>query len=392
MSVRTNEMLERPLLSHLASPSRQKTTTNKACDYLERHILIDGQRSVTAIAPKLLAVAWLIDALLGLQPANLGRQLWFSIGENSMGEPPLIRRLVLTTGQFASRHGLAFGLSVAGIQLLIAFGIWGPRTRKYALSFSIVWALCIWGAGEAFGGLWSHFAMMPSGAPGPALLYAIAAGLVLSKGRGAKVVWLALMSGALVTQLMASTGGIGFKLGANETMTSLGEPSQLARLDRTLGAYASQHGLSVALGLGLLEFLMLATPFTKGRALAPCIVLSWVVCATFWGLGENFGTLATGTASDIGSAPLYGLLVWFAACQEGRGLLTQRLARVPSRSWTSLLALRSSGAAAHVATSSTLPMKRTHSRGARAALASPRHEKMVPSRSLSKARDAQSWV
>ena len=73
------------------------------------------------------------------------------------------------------RHIVAFNASSVAFQLLIGALILYPRSRRVGLGFSIPWALGVWSVGEAFGGLFSGFAMAPTGAPGAALMYALVA-------------------------------------------------------------------------------------------------------------------------------------------------------------------------------------------------------------------------
>lgn len=270
---------------------------------------------------------WLVDGLLGLQPANLGPGLAAGIAANAMGEPGVVRALAIATGHFVGAHGLGVGIAIAAVQLALGAGVITPRSRRAALIASVPFAIGVWVLGEAFGAVASGFAMMPSGAPGPALLYALAAVVLLPPRRDAAplegacspaactalgerrvaVLWVATWALGGVLQAVP-VRSLGFKLAANLEMTSLGEPRALAGSDRLLARVAAAHGPEITAVLIAMELAIGAAALTRGRARNVLLGLGVMVCATCWVVAENLGGLLSGSASDVGSMPVYVLL------------------------------------------------------------------------------------
>ncbi len=80
----------------------------------------------------------------------------------------------------------AANAAFATLQLLLALGIaWRPTVRA-ALAASVAWALAVWWLGEGLGGVLTGTASPVTGAPGAALLYALAAVLLWPTLKGAE--------------------------------------------------------------------------------------------------------------------------------------------------------------------------------------------------------------
>ncbi len=286
-----------------------------------------------ARAQIVLGSLWIVDALLQVQPANLGPAAAKAVTENAMGQPAWARVLLERAGELVGHDPVAFSAVIATVQLLIGSAIVHRRSRRAGLLASIPWAVGVWVLGEGGGNLATGFAMLPSGAPGAALLYAVAAVAVLPGrsrrhpeptcgspakartaagagalgDRGTGAVWALLWSTAAILQV-TPVGTLGFKLYANLQMTSLGEPAALATVDRRLGLLALAHG-TIATGAAVAaELAIAAAGALDGRARGWLLTAALVACAIFWAIGESFGGLLTGTADDVGSMPLYALL------------------------------------------------------------------------------------
>ena len=126
-------------------------------------------------------VLWILDGLLQAQPAMpLG--LGANVTEPSAdGAPGWVRSLV----DFAAR-GWAYhpvNAAAAAVWIQIGIGIWlitaarGPWSRLGGLA-SVGWGLVVWIFGEAFGGIFAPGLSWLFGAPGAALLYAVAGALI----------------------------------------------------------------------------------------------------------------------------------------------------------------------------------------------------------------------
>jgi hypothetical protein len=274
-----------------------------------------------------LGVLWIVDALLQLQPANLGSGLASTLVGSAMGQPPWIQDLLVWASESVGRSPVAIDLVIGTVQLCIGAAILVPRTRRRALLVSIVWALAVWVLGEGLGGVATGFAMLPTGGPGPALLYAVAAAVVLPPARrggegpagaspaesaalgdrGGTVAWGLLWLLAAGLQVMTEYS-LGFKLSANLQMASLGEPASLAHLDVANAHFAAAHGPEVTVLLVTVELAAASAAVLRGRWRARALLGTLAVCLVFWVVGENFGGLLTGSATDVGAMPLYLVL------------------------------------------------------------------------------------
>lgn len=275
-----------------------------------------------------LGLLWLLGGLLQLQPANLGASFSRSIVDNAMGQPGWVQTMVTWTGAIFAEHPLAADLGVATVQLVLGLAILHPGTRRVGLLLSVPWALGVWALGEAFGNLASGFAMLPSGGPGAALLYALAAIVLLPRrspdpqracdaraaasygtlgARGSAGAWGVLWASAAMLQAIP-VESLGFKLSANFQMASLGEPAALAAVDHAAGRFAGGHGPEVTAVLVALELAIGAAALVEGAWRARLLLLALVACPVLWVVGENLGGLLTGAASDVGAMPLYVLL------------------------------------------------------------------------------------
>ncbi len=126
-------------------------------------------------------VLWIIDGLLQAQPAmptGLPAQV---IAPAAAGSPGWVVRVVAWGTGAWSGHPAQAAVSVVWIQLGI--GIWlvsvsSPRWSRLAGLVSAGWGLVVWVFGEAFGGLLGPGLSWLTGAPGAALLYSAAGGLL----------------------------------------------------------------------------------------------------------------------------------------------------------------------------------------------------------------------
>jgi hypothetical protein len=126
-------------------------------------------------------VLWIVDGLLQAQPAmptGLPAQV---ITPAAAGSPGWVIRVVAWGIGAWSGHPAQAAVSVVWIQLGI--GIWlvsvsGPRWSRLAGAVSAVWGLVVWVFGEAFGGIFAPGLSWLTGAPGAALCYAAAGGLI----------------------------------------------------------------------------------------------------------------------------------------------------------------------------------------------------------------------
>ena len=100
------------------------------------------------------------------------------LAATAAGNPGPVAGPVTWSAHLIGTHPGAATAAFGTVQLLLALGIaWRPTVRV-ALAASIAWALAVWWLGEGLGGVLTGSASPVTGAPGAALLYALAAVLL----------------------------------------------------------------------------------------------------------------------------------------------------------------------------------------------------------------------
>jgi cytochrome oxidase Cu insertion factor (SCO1/SenC/PrrC family) len=288
-------------------------------------------------------VLWILDGLLQAQPAMpLG--LATNVTEPSAdGAPGWVRGLVDFAAQGWTYHPV--NAAAAAVWIQIGIGIWlvtaarGPWSRLGGLA-SVGWGLVVWIFGEAFGGIFAPGLSWLFGAPGAALLYAVAGALIALPDRA----WAGPRLGRAV---LAGTGlflagmaliqawpGNGFWSGTVDGkpgnlasmiqgMAQTSQPRFLSLLVNAFGTFAAGHGFAVNL---VLVVAMAATglALASGRraVLRPAIGLLVVLCAAVWVLVQDLGVFG-GLGTDPNS------MIPFALVAVG-GYLALAEARAPA--------------------------------------------------------------
>ena len=270
---------------------------------------------------QVLGLLWMLDGALQLQPYMWGPGFFADlIGMANMGLPHSVERLDVHLTELLSAHPLAWDLLFAGIQIGLGFGLLGDRFRRAALALSVVWGIGVWVVGEGFGGMFMPGTSMLNGAPGPVLLYVVAAILLWPewspqrRARLARAAWSALWLGTAFLELGAANHAPGVP--AAEVGDGAGlSPWPVSVLQRVVGHHLEGRGLAFAVVAGVAGAAVGALVWprsTRGFALAAASVLS----ALYWALGQDLGGLSTGRATDPAAGPLWVLLaalVWTSA-------------------------------------------------------------------------------
>jgi hypothetical protein len=288
-----------------------------------------------------LAGIWLLDAILQFQPT-----FFTKVFANEMirplapGNPDLVARSISSVAGIIGDHPAATNTPFALIQVFIALGIaWRP-TVKVALGGSVVWAVAVWWFGEGLGGVLNGGASPLNGAPGAVILYAllafllwptrgpetrssfVAAGLIGEKA--ARVIWVVLWGGLA---FFAIYGANRSRNGLHDMISSMapGEPGWLASVDDHVANVLTNRGLAGSIVIAiLLGAVALRAILPNGLARAS-VVLGIVASLAIWVIGENFGTILAGGATDPNSGPL---LILIALAYWPRGALPTRPSNV----------------------------------------------------------------
>jgi hypothetical protein len=205
----------------------------------------------------------------------------------------------------------------------------------------VAWGLFVWSVGEGYGGIFSGHTILLMGAPGAALLYVILAIAVLPK-KNKKVhsppywlalVWAVLWIGGAIYQLLPGQNSVN-DISSMIAGNAAGQPGWLASIDYHLGSFinglgvptASMSGLHMTanqmaqmqtqsgrgywfiLLVALIELAIGVAIFLPRYYRNTTIVFGIIFSLLFWVVGQSFGGIFTGLATDPNSAILFILL------------------------------------------------------------------------------------
>jgi len=264
-----------------------------------------------------LALLWFLDGALQLQPAMFTRSFADQVvAPAATGQPSWVAWLVLHSAHLVASHPFASDLGFALVQLLLGLLLLVPRTARAALVASVVWATGVWVVGEGLGGIAGGTASILTGAPGAALLYGVLAlaawplgGATGGLGRGEPAgawfprIWAALWVALGLSTLLPANGSSS-KLAGQLTQVAGTVPAWLGRVDDAVASVVRSSG---PVGFALLVAVPLAVGLCglgQGRIRR---VAAWggvVVALATWVVGESFGQLGSGSATDPNTGPL----------------------------------------------------------------------------------------
>ncbi|MGA2304570.1 MAG: hypothetical protein ABSH29_10260 [Acidimicrobiales bacterium] len=302
----------------------QSTETVQSTDTAQS---VQPARRITARTIQIgLGIIWLADGLFQLQPKMLGTA--FANGvivPSAQGQPAIISSVITHTAHLMAAQPVPTDLVFAGIQLLIGAGLLIRETVKPALVLSFVWALGVWSLGEGFGGLFNGTAMPLTGAPGAALLY-LAIGLLIWPRRvprdahgpaaaaaegplgegGGIALWALVWCGFGLLWLLPASSKSG-ALSAALKSAAAGEPGWLSHLQLSVAHSLGNGGGSVAIVAAFLSFFIGVGPVLF-RHYGIFLIAGVAMALDFWVLGQAFGQIFTGMATDPNTGPLLVLL------------------------------------------------------------------------------------
>ena len=281
-------------------------------------------RDIRRALQLVLATVWLVDGLLQFQPFMFTRAFGSQmLAATAQGNPSAVAHSITWADLVIGHHSVAADAVFAVVQILIGFGIaWRP-TIKPALALSIVWSCGVWWFGEGLGGLFSGTANPINGAPGAVLLYAVLAVLLWPADRttattsfiAARAVGGSVARGVWI--VMWGLLGCVALFGANRSPQGLhqivsqmatGQPRWLAGLDHNVANLLAHRGLGFSVGLAAILGIIAVGVFLPARLARVTVVLALVLGAGIWVLGENFGSIFTGSGTDPNSGPLLMLI------------------------------------------------------------------------------------
>jgi cytochrome oxidase Cu insertion factor (SCO1/SenC/PrrC family) len=319
---------------------------------------------------------WLLDGILQAQPQMAAGLPSGVIEPSTAGSPVWLQHLVNWAGTAWSYHPVQDAAATVWIQAGI--GVWlivarkGPLSRLAGLA-GLAWGLVVWVFGESLGSILAPGLSWLTGAPGGAVIYAVAGALIALPERYWRSPRLGrLLLGGLGLFMIGMTvlqawPGRGFWQGTLngqpgtlvdmiQSMAQTSQPSFIAHIVASFATFTSQHGFAVNL-VAVIVMAGTGAAFLTGRrrVILPATWVFVLFCLADWLLIEDlgfFGGLGTDPNSMIPMA-LFGV-AGYLACT-----------RLPERAPAAeTLAAESPAAEAPAAEASpaAVPEKRTVSR------------------------------
>jgi hypothetical protein len=260
-----------------------------------------------------LGMFWLLDGVLQLQPFMLttkfATQVLSPVGD---GQPQFVAGPVHWAANLVAAHPVAWDVPYAIIQLALGLGMLVPRTARHALAASVPWALGVWYLGEGLSGLASGNSSLLSGAPGSVFVYGLLA-LAAWPRRGRSdvapprwlpIAWAALWVGAAVLQILPMNNTGADVAGA---MTAAGSPSWMAGFENSLAGWVTHNG-PVAVAVLVVAELLIGLAALHRRTIAVGAAAGFLLAIAIWVIGQDFGQLYTGQATDPNTGPIIGVM------------------------------------------------------------------------------------
>jgi hypothetical protein len=294
-----------------------------------------GQRAEAEAAGRRLlrigfGVLWIADAILQAQPQMPGGLPSRVIAPAAADSPAWLQHVVSWGAAGWAFHPVSDATAAVWIQLGI--GAWllasarGPWSRLAGLA-GAGWALVVWIFGEALGGLLAPGLTVLFGAPGAALVYAVAGLLIAVPERwwhrarlgrltlrltGVVLLALAVLQawpGRGFWQGRAPGGRLGPLAAMTKAMAAAPQPPALARLVSGFGSVVAGHGFAVNLTVVVL-LAMCGTGLAWGRRpiIFPAVAMTIAFFLADWVLVEDFGFFG-GLGTDPNSMIPLTLLV-----------------------------------------------------------------------------------
>jgi hypothetical protein len=269
-----------------------------------------------------LAGIWLLDAVLQYQPFMYSKAFAQMLAGTADGNPAVIARPITWDAALVGHHLALLNTVFATIQLLLGLGIAFRPTVRPALAASVAWSLGVWWFAEGLGGVLNGAASPLNGAPGAVIIYALLAVLLWPSDRvtlapftaaravGAHVaralwlvLWLSLAWFALTPANRAPQAVSGMIAGMES-----GQPGWLAAIDRGAASLVAGQDLAASIVLAVACVVIAAGVYLPWPAAKAVLVLAIVVAVVIWVVGEAFGMILAGGATDPNSGLLLALL------------------------------------------------------------------------------------
>lgn len=277
-------------------------------------------------------ILWIINGLLKLQPGMFTPNLISNVvGANATDNQPAWLYHLMIAGANVWHAGLPFTtIAMALFEMALGIGLMAlsGQKRRVLLWVMIVWCLIVWVMAEGMGGVLSGTPTFPGDSPGSTPFYAVGAILLLYPHwvkptfyRWAGAFWgIAAMVQLLPYNWNASTLAGVF---GNVTMNGF-EPVWVDRLNNTFIMLGFHHPLVINILL-VMVMALLAIGYGSGRIGGPIWWMTILWLAFLWAIPQAFGTIFTGTGTDLGNEFPLVLLLWAAKSVSASGVSSHRI-------------------------------------------------------------------
>ena len=298
--------------TRFASHAQPATTRRLTSDSRVRgYFASDSRRTLQSV----LGLMWLLVGALQFQSFMYSSGFPQMLTGMEPGQPHWVASSLGWGARLANGDLGVWNTLFALTQIMLGLGLLYRPTVKLALGVSFLWVLNVWWFGEAFGMLFANTANPLTGAPGAVLLYALIGLIVWPNGRrggllgerGARLAW------AVLWVVMGWLWLLGANSSANATHNAISAaPSGmgwLSSLQSSAARITEGNGFLIALVLAAVS---IAIGIAVGANWEPRTFL-WLAIylnAIYWVIGQGFGWLATGSATD----PNAGLPFIVLAC------------------------------------------------------------------------------
>ena len=259
----------------------------------------DTRRTVQTV----LGLIWLLDGALQFQSFMYSKGFIDMLTQMMPGQPTWLQSTMRWASHIAAGNLTLYNTLFALTQVAIGLALLYRPTVKPGLAASFVWAVIVWWFGEAFGMLFMNMANPLTGAPGAVILYAIVGLMVwpnhtpggLLGVRGTRIAW------AAVWLVMAWLWLLGANSGGNATRDAINAApsgmSWLSTVQDWVASGAQGNGVAIALVLAALSA-VIGIGVAVGWQVRPLLAIAIVLNLAYWVLGQGFGGIFEGGATD----------------------------------------------------------------------------------------------
>jgi hypothetical protein len=276
----------------------------------------DNARRVQTV----LGLIWLLDGGLQFQSFMYSKGFIQLLQGLTGGQPAWVASSVNSGASFANNNLDLYNTLAALAQVAIAVGILYRPTVKPALAASFGWALIVWWFGEAFGMMFmattsvggAPMASALTGAPGAVLIYGLIGAIVWPNGRpgglfgirGTKTVWVSLWLVMAYLWLVEAGGADAITNAINNAPSGM---SWLSSVQDWFANAAKGDGVAIALVVAAVTATIGIAVGVNWRA-KQFLYLAIGLNLLYWVVGQGFGGILQGGATDPNAGPLFVLL------------------------------------------------------------------------------------